>query len=531
MTAPDKVNILLVDDQPAKLLAYEAMLAQMNETLLKASSGREALEILLKRDVTVVLMDVSMPEIDGFELAQMIRAHPRHQRTAIIFVSAVAVSDLDRLKGYEMGAVDYVSVPVIPELLRAKLGVFIELYRRRQEVERLNSELEQRVADRTAELQVAMARQTELARELQNADRRKDEFLALLAHELRNPLAPVQNAVNIMGLKELSDPDLKWCRDVIERQTRHLTRMVDDLLDVSRITHGKITLRLETLDLASIVRAAVETSRPAIDAQHHKLRLSMPDSPIWVQGDAARLTQVFANLLNNAATYQRAGGRIDLSIDAREWMAEVRIKDLGIGIDPSMLAEIFQLFAQADRTLDRPYGGLGIGLSLVRNLVELHGGTVEALSEGVDRGAEFIVRLPCTESPERDNRGQSGNATQPRARRILVVDDNRDAADSLARLLRLNGHAVQVAHEGADALALAQDHAPEIILLDLGLPGMNGYEVCRRLRQDGNRDMQIIAMTGYGQDRDRHLTADAGFDLHTVKPVDIGVLQKLMDRK
>jgi signal transduction histidine kinase len=527
----EKVNILLVDDQPAKLLTYEAMLAQMGENLIKASSGREALEVLLKNDVTVVLMDVSMPELDGFELAQMIRNHPRHQQTAIIFVSAVAVTDLDRLKGYETGAVDYVSVPVIPELLRAKLSVFIELYRKRQEAERLNSELERRVADRTAELEVAMARQLELARELQAADRRKDEFLALLAHELRNPLAPVQNAVNIMGLKELADPDLKWCRDVIERQTRHLSRMVDDLLDVSRITHGKITLRLETLDLAAIVRAAVETSRPTIDAQHHKLRITLPDGPIWVQGDAARLTQVFANLLNNAATYQRAGGRIELSIDAREWMAEIRVRDHGIGIEPELLSEIFQLFAQGDRTLDRPYGGLGIGLSLVKNLVELHGGSVHASSEGPDKGAEFIVRLPCTESPEKQGRTGHGNGAKAKSRRILVVDDNRDAADSLARLLRLNGHAVQVAHAGTDALALADVQTPEVILLDLGLPGMDGYEICRRLRQHGHREMQIIAMTGYGQDRDRQLSEDAGFDLHTVKPVDITDLQKLMDRR
>jgi CheY-like chemotaxis protein len=262
---PFRVNILLVDDQPAKLLTYESMLAELGENLIKANSAREALDQLLKNEITVVLMDVSMPDIDGFELAEIIRGHPRYQKTAIIFVSAVHLTDLDRLKGYASGAVDYVSVPVVADLLRAKVSVFTELYRKTREYERLTRELELRVSERTAELEAAILSQEALARRLREADHRKDEFLALLAHELRNPLASVRNAASIMRMKEPQDQELMWCRQVIERQADQLTRLVDDLLDVSRITQGKIKLRMQTLDLAEVVSCAVETTRSLVE--------------------------------------------------------------------------------------------------------------------------------------------------------------------------------------------------------------------------------------------------------------------------
>lgn len=525
----DKVNILLVDDQPGKLLAYEAMLETMGENLIKASSGREALEVLLRTDVTVVLMDVSMPEIDGFELAQMIRAHPRHQRTAIIFVSAVHLTDLDRLKGYETGAVDYVSVPVVPELLRAKLSVFIELYRKRQESERLTTELELRVAHRTAELEAAIARQTELAAQLQAADRRKDEFLALLAHELRNPLAPVQNAVAIMQRKQIDDPDLRWCRDVIERQIRQTARLVDDLLEVSRITQGKITLRAERLELSEIVHAAVETSRPLIDAHYHHLEVTLPATPVRIRGDAARLTQVLANLLNNAAKFQDRGGRIELTVREVGELVEIAVQDHGIGMSPEMLKQVFQLFVQGEREQYGAQGGLGIGLFLVRHIVQLHGGTVDICSDGANQGTICVVRLPVLGAAEARRSPAAGiGAVDPRSRRILVVDDNRDAAHSLALLLRMNGHEVSVVHDGQAALERTAEQRPEVVLLDLGLPGMDGYEVCRRLRLSGFAGVRIIAMTGWGQERDRRRSEEAGFDTHTVKPVDIAQLEQLL---
>jgi signal transduction histidine kinase len=526
----DKVNILLVDDQPAKLLSYEAMLAELGENLIKASSAREALDQLLKNEITIVLMDVSMPEIDGFELAEMIRQHPRYQKTAIIFVSAVHLTDLDRLRGYESGAVDYVSVPVIPELLRAKVRVFAELYRKTSEFERLNRELEQRVVDRTAELQRAVEKQMELADKLRAADRRKDEFLALLAHELRNPLAPVRNAIGILRRKGVDDPQAAWCYDVIERQSDQLKRLVDDLLDVSRITRGKIQLRNETVDLATVIAGATETSAPVVHAHGHELRVSMPRHPLLVDGDASRLTQVVANLLNNAAKYQNDGGLIDLSLERDGGDAVIAVRDRGIGLSREMLSEAFELFAQGDRTPDRAQGGLGIGLSLVKQLVELHHGSVQATSDGPGCGSEFVVRLPCLPDSvaELSDVEQEPARTDECARRVLVVDDNVDAADSLALLLRLEGHDVTLAYDGAAAVDAARHGRPEIVLLDIGLPGMDGYEVCRRLRADGFANARIIAMTGYGQDRDRQRALEAGFDEHTVKPVEPALLKRML---
>ena len=532
MSHNDKVNILLVDDQPGKLLSYEAILADLGENLIKASSGREALEILLKNDITVVLIDVSMPELDGFELAEIIREHPRYQKTAIIFVSAVHLSDSDRLMGYERGAVDYVSVPIVPELLRAKVSVFAELYRKRREAEELTRDLEQRVAERTAALETAIARQTELTDQLRIADRRKDEFLALLAHELRNPLAPLRNAINILQLKESDDPDVLWCQGVIERQSVQLTRLVDDLLDVSRITLGKIKLRLQPLELASVVGRAVETSRPLIDAHRHELIVTLPDGPIRVEGDRARLTQVIANLLNNAAKYQNDGGTIALTVEREASAAVITVRDRGIGLAPDMLQEIFELFAQGERTLDRAQGGLGIGLSLVKTVVELHGGSVSAASDGPGRGSEFSIRLPCLlqELDGYRSRDDADESEVPDCAglRILVVDDSRDAAESLSKLLRLGGHEVLIAHEGEHALHLAATQQPAVVLLDIGLPGMDGYEVCRRLRQSGLTRALIVAMTGYGLERDRQRSQESGFDTHLVKPVPPHELLKLM---
>ncbi|HEX9895486.1 MAG TPA: response regulator [Gemmatimonadales bacterium] len=531
MTNADPVNILLVDDQPGKLLSYEAILAPLGDRLISAGSGREALRLLLKHEIAVVLMDVSMPDLGGFELAEIIREHPRFQKTAIIFVSAVHMSDLDRLKGYESGAVDYVAVPVVPQLLRAKVGVFAELYRKTRESERLNRELERRVAERTAELEASMARQIELSERLREADRRKDHFLALLAHELRNPLAPVSNAVGIMRRKTIEDPDLVWCRDVIARQTNQLTRLVDDLLDVSRITLGKIKLRLETVDLAAVIAGAVETSRPLIDRRRHRLCITQPDRRVRMVGDQARLTQVVANLLNNAATYQNEGGQIDLIASERENDALITVRDQGIGIAPEALVDLFELFSQGERSPDSLHGGLGIGLSLVKTLVEMHGGTVSAASEGPGRGSEFVVRLPCApaEPGRLEENGFSSSAMlEGPPRRILVVDDSRDAAETLALLLTLSGHEVLVAHDGPGALALAVAERPTVVLLDIGLPGMDGYEVCRRAREQGLRDTTIIAMSGYGQDRDRQRSSEAGFDGHTVKPVAISELTALL---
>ena len=532
METTDKVNILLVDDQPAKLLSYEAMLSDLGENLIKANSGREALEHLLREDITIVLMDVSMPELDGFELAEIIRQHPRYQKTAIIFVSAVQTTDLDRLKGYDSGAVDYVSVPVIPQLLRAKVRVFADLYRKTREAERLNRDLEDRVTERTQDLERAVQVQMELADRLREADRRKDEFLALLAHELRNPLAPIVNAIGVMKLEPGLSNELAWCRDVMDRQARQLTRLVDDLLDVSRITRGKIRLRLERVDLKTVIESALETSRPGIDARGHEIVVHMPEKPIELEGDPARLTQVISNLLNNAAKFQDDGGRIELRVDEDGEFALVSVRDQGYGIPAAGLKRVFDLFTQGERGNDRTQGGLGIGLSLVRNLVELHGGFVSAHSAGPGRGSTFIVRLPrvvASPRPEGAAKAKEG-AGSDEPQRVLVVDDNLDAADSLAILLRLRGHEVFVAHDGTQALQLAEAETPSLVLMDLGLPEMDGYELCRRFRERGWGEMRIVAMTGYGQERDRIKAQAAGFDAHAVKPVEFSELARLLVR-
>ena len=514
-TRIDSVNILLVDDQPAKLLSYETILSSLGETLITATSATQALDCLLKNEIAVVLVDVCMPELDGYELAAMIRQHPRFQQTAIIFVSAVMLNDLDRLRGYECGAVDYVPVPVVPEILRAKVSVFAELYRKTRALEQLNAGLEQRVAERTSALEATTAA-------LQEADRRKDEFLAMLAHELRNPLAPIRTAVQLLRLKELGSQQRSRARDVIERQVEHLVTLIDDLLDVSRITRGMITLQREPILVGAIVARAVETARPMIDAQRHELTLDLPDELITVDGDKTRLVQVLANILHNASKFMDPGGQIHLRVAREASQVVISVSDTGIGISQELIPRIFDLFTQVHSKADRAQGGLGIGLALVRRLTEMHGGTVTARSDGLGAGTEFTVRLP-TLATERVGKSQASPArTMPliESRRILVADDNHDAAESLALQLELGGHEVRSVHDGAEALVVAETFKPHVVVLDLGMPKMDGYETARQIRlRSWGKGATLIALTGWGQPQDRQRTADAGFDAHLVKPV------------
>ena len=515
-TRIDRVNILLVDDQPSKLLTYETILGELGENLIKVSSASEALQCLLDQEIAVVLVDVCMPDLDGYELAAMIRQHPRFQKTSIIFVSAVLMTDLDRLRGYECGAVDYVPVPVVPAILRAKVSIFAELFRKTRALERLNAELEERVTERTAALEAT-------TEQLKEANHRKDEFLAMLAHELRNPLAPIRTAVQLLRLKELTEPHRQRARDVIERQVEHLVNLIDDLLDVSRITRGMITLQLEPVLVGAIVARAVETARPAIDANRHALELDLPDELISVEGDKTRLVQVIANILHNAAKFMDPGGRIRLRVRREGSYALISISDTGIGIAPELLPKIFELFTQVHAKSERAQGGLGIGLALVRRLTEMHGGTVTAHSDGAGRGSTFSVRLPVMVAqiaglahPTRE----SGTIPRIASQRILVADDNRDAAEALSLQLQLAGHDVRTAHDGIEALTVAKTFDPEIVLLDIGMPKMDGYEVARQLRlRPSSRRVTLIALTGWGQQQDRDRTADAGFDAHLVKPV------------
>jgi PAS domain S-box-containing protein len=367
---------------------------------------------------------------------------------------------------------------------------------------------------------------------LQEADRRKDEFLATLAHELRNPLAPIRNALEIIRLAGDDQQAVHQARCTMERQLGQMIRLVDDLLDISRITRGTIALRKERVDLATIVRNAVETSKPLFDQVGQRLCVSLPDEPVFVDADVTRLSQVFANLLNNAAKYTEPGGRIELTVKPDGAHVAVSVKDNGIGIPASMLDGIFDMFAQVDRSLERAHGGLGIGLTIVKRLIEMHGGRVEAHSEGHGRGSEFVVRHPIAASPVTEKKSGDGDGeARPKIprRRILIVDDNEDAASSLAMLLRILGHETEVAHEGQKALDIVATYRPEIVLLDIGMPKMSGYDVCRRIReQPTGSDVLVVAVTGFGQEADRRKSEEAEFDGHMVKPVEPQALIKLL---
>jgi PAS domain S-box-containing protein len=372
---------------------------------------------------------------------------------------------------------------------------------------------------------------------LREANRHKDEFLAMLAHELRNPLAPIRNAIQLLNRVGSQDVAELEARAIIERQLEHLVRLVDDLLDVSRITRGLIKLHKEPVDLATVVARAVESSRPLIDARRHRLTVNLPAEPLPVSADLVRLAQVILNLLNNAAKYTPEGGRILLTVERGEAgpnphaEAVVRVRDTGMGIPAAMLGKVFDLFTQVESSQHRAEGGLGIGLTLVRRLTEMHGGTVAVNSGGAGAGAEFVVRLPLLESAQAPAADSAhAQARRPSVRRILVVDDNHDSADSLAMLLRLFGNDVRTAYDGRQGITIAAAYQPDLILLDLGLPGMNGIEVARQIRlSDTGRRPQIVALSGYGTEEDRRQTRQAGFDAHLIKPLDLETLQAMLE--
>lgn len=693
MAGDDSVNILVVDDLPEKLLVIETVLAELGENVITARSGEEALARILEKEFAVILMDVNMPGLNGLQTAELIRKRKRSSHIPIIFITAFA-DEMHTAKGYSLGAVDYILSPVVPEILRSKVRVFVDLYRMarqvRQSVEErvalareqaargaaeeatrrsvflaeasaslsssLNVEATARclagaavpfLADLAAvtlitegepgaitevawqdhagtvlnqeypgyeyflePLQVAIQRviregrsdlvrdlpwpealtngdrppngnatvlpllargktlgalilflgpsgrhfepedlataehlvgraavaldNARLYQDLQDADRRKNEFLSMLAHELRNPLAPIRNAVQLMRMQVPREPELQWARDVIDRQVQHMVRMVDDLLDVSRITRGKIRLQAEILDVETVINRAVETSRPLIDARKHRLRVEFPSSALHVKGDLARLSQVLANLLNNAAKYTPEGGELSISAEAAEDSVLLRVRDNGIGIPAPMLGSIFDLFTQVDRSLDRSEGGLGIGLTLVRHLVEMHQGRVHAYSAGSNQGSEFVIQLPLqvpVAAPEPRPLELPAPALASGVHKVLVVDDNRDAAESLALLLRIDGHEVRTVHDGPSALREAKGFVPDVVLLDIGLPGMDGYEVGQRMRNEPETaECLMLALTGYGQDQDRRRSLEAGFDQHLVKPIEPTVLADILAR-
>ncbi|MGE5615351.1 MAG: ATP-binding protein [Bacillota bacterium] len=427
-----------------------------------------------------------------------------------------------------MRALELKSFVCVPMLSRGK--VLGALTFATAESGRHYTEMHLHAAEELATRAAIAIENAQLLEALKDADRRKDEFLAMLAHELRNPLAPVRNAVHILRAKSPPGPETQWAHDVIERQVQQMSRLVDDLLDVSRITSGKIVLKRERVALAAAISNAVESSRPVIERGHHELTITVTPEQLHVEADVARLSQIFSNLLTNAAKYTEPGGHIRVSVERDGDAAIVRVSDTGIGIPEKMLGRIFDLFVQVERAGDASQGGLGIGLTLVKRLVEMHGGSVAAKSEGPGRGSEFTVRLPIAGAVAASAGEPSGTypVFEILQRRILVVDDNKDAADSLAFLLRTHGAETRVAYDGLEAVGAAIAFQPDIVLLDIGLPKLYGYDVARRVREARGKDVLLIAITGWGQEEDRRRAFESGFDHHLTKPVKFEALVRLI---
>ncbi|HYV39281.1 MAG TPA: ATP-binding protein [Gemmataceae bacterium] len=392
-------------------------------------------------------------------------------------------------------------------------------------------ELEEKRAEEDRQMHQRLREQAEA---LRDADRRKNEYLAMLAHELRNPLAPVRNAIQVLKLKAPADPELQWPREVIERQVQQMSSMIDDLFDVSRISLGKVKLTKQPTDLTAIVSRAVEIARPFIDAKKHQLTVTLPPGNVRLDADVSRMTQVLVNLLTNAAKFTDEGGRIWLSAECIHDELVLKVRDSGIGISAEVLPRIFDAFTQEERSMDRAQGGLGIGLTLARTLVDLHGGRIQASSAGRGQGSEFAIYLPIANIPSnptpKDSTDTPSNGQVSR-RRVLVVDDLRDAAETLAMLLRLLGHDVRTANDGKSAIEIASVFTPQLVLLDIGLPGMDGLEVAQCMRREpGLRDIILVALTGYGDEEVRRRTQAAGFNAHLIKPVDLQELHTLLTR-
>jgi signal transduction histidine kinase len=493
--SPPRGLILNVEDNEAKRYLKTRVLTRAGFEVIEAPNIQTAQALLLERCPDLVLLDVKLPDGDGRELAHAIKSAPQTAQVVVLQTSASLVESKDRIASLDAGADGYLMEPIEPQELVAHVTALLRL--RQAESER----------------QAALVA-------LREADRRKDEFLAMLAHELRNPLAPIRNAVEILGSGDAQLRDR--ARAIVKRQVEHLARLVDDLLEVSRITQRKISLRRSVVTLASILDAAVDTARPFLQGQGQDLRVAAPPEPVWLNVDPVRIAQAVGNLLHNASKFSAPGAAIDLEAEAREQEIEIRVRDRGIGIAPDMLPAIFDLFVQDDRSLERSQGGLGIGLSLVRGMVEMHGGRVEAQSDGRDAGSLFTLRIPRAGNEARDPAEcQLRAARSLGVRRILVVEDNVDAAESLRLLLEQGGHEVTVANNAWQALEAARCNRVDVALVDIGLPGMDGYELAGRLRRIPETEFAYLAaVSGYGEERDRARSAASGFDLHLTKPVD-----------
>ena len=517
-----KAHVLIVDDDPALLEALpETLRLRMPEVEIDvADSGPSALKRLAATEYDALVCDIKMPGMDGLALLREIRR--LRPQTPTLMITGHGEHDL-ALLALRGGAYDFIQKPIDRDY-------FIASLRRAIEVHGLNRQVleQQRALERHArQLQQIIDERT---RELRESNDAKDRFLAILAHELRNPLAPIHHAVELLQLSGDISPTVRSACEIVRRQVSHIARLLDDLLDISRIQHGKIKLDRHPVEIGPIVEHAIEASMPLIRACGHELRVETPDPGLRIDGDPTRLEQIVSNLLNNAAKYTEPGGRITLTAQREDGRIAIRVKDSGIGIAPDMLGHVFDLFAQAEQSLDRSQGGLGIGLTLVRYLVHMHDGEVSASSEGLGHGSEFVVRLPLLEAPaevaaEREPKPQAA----PAAQRVLVVEDNADSRVMLGELLKLWGHWPDLAADGPEGVEAARRSRPDVALVDIGLPGLDGYEVARQIRAlPGSDSTYLIALTGYGQPDDRRRSREAGFNAHLVKPVKMDELLRVL---
>jgi signal transduction histidine kinase len=494
--------VLNVDDNDGARYAKSRILTRAGLRVIEAASGGEALKAAQEHHPDLVLLDMKLPDIHGMEVCRMLKQDPGTGSILVLQTSASYLSSADKIRALDGGADNYLFEPIEPEELVANVRALLRLGR--------------------------------VERQLRESDRQKDEFLATLAHELRNPLGPIRNAVELLRQLGNDAPEQQeQARHTIVRQTNHLVRLVDDLLDVSRINQGKITLRREPTALSAFVATALETVQPIMQSRQHALSINLPSQPVTLFGDSVRLAQIVGNLLHNAAKFTPVGGQVALDAALEGNTLVLRISDNGIGVPAASAGRIFELFAQARHVPDRVQDGLGIGLSLVRKLVELHGGTVSVSSEGEGLGSTFEVRLPVMQTglplPSAKEAPAASDASV--GYRILVVDDSVDSASMLCALLEISGHTVKTSNTGHDAIASATVFHPEIVFLDIGLPDMTGYEVAARLRRlTGMEGIKLVALTGYGQEKDKQDAMAAGFDHHLVKPINFDALTALTTR-
>ncbi|HMG53133.1 MAG TPA: response regulator [Kofleriaceae bacterium] len=512
----DAIDILLVDDEPRNLDVLEAILDDPAYRLLRAEHADHALKLLLEHDVAAIVLDIKMPGMSGFELAQVIKSTKKFRQVPILFLTAYLIEDQDVIAGYGAGAVDYLTKPVNPQIFRHKVAVFADLFRKTRALAELNNRLEERVRERTAELERSEAA-------LRAAATQKDEFLAILAHELRNPLAPLRTGLDLLLAAQqrgVQAPERTLA--AMNRQLDHMVRLIDDLLDISRISRGVLELKNERIDLADVVRTAIDNARPFFDRRRQVVASTAPGG-VFAVADATRVAQILGNLLHNAAKFTPDGGRIEVALAQAADHARIEVTDSGVGIPPEQIERVFDMFARVDRLGARAEQGLGIGLALARRIAELHAGTLTATSGGDGHGATFVLSLPALRAAE--PAAAPGRSATPlldgaEALKILVIEDNNDIADTLADLLSDLGHRVWVARNGPDGVALVKDALPNVVLCDLGLPGMDGVEVCRSVRGMAlSAQPVMVALTGWGRDDDRRRTSEAGFDHHLVKPV------------